>query len=247
MSEGENPTQAAQRLAKPELPRRFYKTAAVGAHEGAYALMLDGRVVKTPGRRSMAVASKAVAEALAAEWHGQGEKIDPATMPVTRIVNSAVDHVADAMGAARGEIVKYAGSDLICYRAEAPQALMDEQAAAWDPLVRWAREELGAPLTLAAGVVHVAQPPEVAAAVGRALTPLGALHLAAVSTATTLTGSAIIALAVARGRLSPDEAWKAALIDEDWQARQWGEDVEAMAARAFRWRQMEAAGLILAS
>jgi chaperone required for assembly of F1-ATPase len=237
--------QVAQRGQRPELPRRFYKTAAAGPHEGGFALFLDGRAVKTPGRRVLAVPRAALAEALAAEWGGQGERIEPATMPLTRIANAALDHVADAMPAVRAEIVKYAGSDLICYRAEAPQTLADRQAAVWDPLVRWAREALGAPLVLAAGVVHVAQAEASLAAVDGAVAALGALELAAASTVTTLTGSAIIALAMARGRLSAEEAWAASLIDEDWEISQWGEDETAMKARAFRWREMAAAGLIL--
>ena len=186
-----------------------------------------------------------MAEALAAEWGGQGEGIDPATMPLTRIVNAAIDRVADEIAAVRAEILQYAGSDLICYRAEAPEALAATQAMVWDPLVSWAREALGAHLTLAAGVVHVAQPEAVRIAIGRAVTPFDALRLAALSTVTTLTGSAVIALAVARGRLSAEEAWTAALVDEEWEMGQWGRDDAATLARAFRWREMAAAGLIL--
>lgn len=236
-----------QRLSRPELPKRFYKTAAAGPHGAGFALLLDGRAVKTPGRRPLVVASKRIAEALAAEWDGQGERIDPSTMPITRIVNAAIDHVAGQMEAVRAEIVKYAGSDLICYRAEAPDALAAMQAAQWDPLVRWAREALGAHLRLAAGIVHVGQPREALAAIDRAVAPLDPLPLAAVSTVTTLTGSAIIALAVARGRLAAEEAWAASLIDEDWEMEHWGRDEAALAARAFRWREMGAAGLILSS
>jgi chaperone required for assembly of F1-ATPase len=186
--DGEGPIRASQRLARPELPKRFYAAAAAGPHDGGFALLLDGRVVKTPGRRPLVVARQKVAEALAAEWDGQGERIDPATMPLTRIVNSAIDHVAGQMEAVRAEVVKYAGSDLICYRAEAPAALAAIQSAAWDPLVRWARNTLGAPLMLAAGVVYVAQPEAAIAAIDRAVSMLGPLELSAVSTITTLTG-----------------------------------------------------------
>jgi chaperone required for assembly of F1-ATPase len=241
----DGPIQAAPRGQRPPLPKRFYKAAASGAHEDGFGLFLDGRLVKTPGRRPLAVSRKAVADELAAEWGGQGENIDPSTMPMTRIVNAAIDSVADAMPAVRAEIVKYAVSDLICYRAEAPAALVDEQSAAWDPLVRWAKDELGARLTLAAGVVYVAQPLEALAAIDAAVSQLEPLRLAAVSTVTTLTGSAIIALAVARKRLSAERAWTVSLIDEEWEMRQWGRDEAALAARAFRWGEMAAAGLIL--
>jgi chaperone required for assembly of F1-ATPase len=168
-------------------------------------------------------------------------------MPMTRIVNAAIDRVGEAVPEVRAEIVRYAGTDLICYRAETPQSLIDEQAEAWDPLVAWARAELGAPLMLAAGIVHVAQPEIALAAIARALEEYAPLQLAAVSTVTALTGSAIIALALARGRLTPQEAWDAALVDEEWQMRLWGRDEAAMAARAFRWREMQAAALILSA
>lgn len=245
MSDTEGPVEKSQRLSRLELPKRFYESATAAPHGAGFALFLDGRAVKTPGRRPLAVARAAVAEALAAEWEGQGERIDPSTMPVTRIVNSAIDHVAGQMDAVRAEIVKYAGSDLICYRAETPDALAAMQAATWDPLIRWAREVLGAQLRLAAGIVHVEQAPEAIAAVDGALAALGPLELAAASTVTTLTGSAILALAMVRGRLSAEEAWSASLIDEDWEISHWGKDETAMKARAFRWREMAAAGLIL--
>lgn len=245
--EGEGPVRTSQRLARPELPKRFYKAATAGPLADGYALLLDGRVVKTPARRSMAVAERPVAEALAAEWQAQGERIDPATMPLTRIVNATIDHVAGAMPAVRAEIVKYAGTDLICYRAEAPQSLAETQASAWDPLVGWARAELGAPLIVTKGVIHVPQPEIALAAVARALERYEPLNLASISTVTSLTGSAVIALGLARGRLSPQEAWDAALIDEEWQMRLWGRDETAAVARAFRWREMQAAALILAT
>jgi chaperone required for assembly of F1-ATPase len=241
-----NPMASAQRLARQELPRRFYKEAAAGPHEGGFALLLDGRVVKTPARRPLAVPSRAVAEALAAEWDRQGERIDPATMPLTRIVNAAIDQVAGEMAAVRAEIVKYAGTDLVCYRADGPASLVEAQAAAWDPLVLWAREALGARLVLAEGVIAVAQHAAALAAIDRAVASLvDPLTLAALSTVTTLTGSAVIALAVARRHLSAEQAWAAALADEDWQISQWGKDEAAMLARAFRWREMAAAALIL--
>ncbi len=237
--------QSAQRLARPELPKRFYTTAAAAPLGDGFVLQLDGRAVKTPGRRPLAVPSAVVAEALAAEWGGQGERIDPSTMPVTRIVNAAIDSVADALDAVRAEVVRYAGSDLICYRAETPDALAAMQAAKWDPLVRWAREALGASLSLAAGVVYVQQPAEAIEAIARAVAAFDPLKLAAVSTITTLTGSAVLGLALAHGRLTAEEAWTAALVDEEWEMSQWGQDAEALAARAFRRRELDAAALIL--
>jgi chaperone required for assembly of F1-ATPase len=229
------------------LPRRFYKEAAVGERDGAYALLLDGRGARTPARKPLAVASKAVAEALAAEWDAQREQIDPATMPLTRIVNSAIDGVSDQMKAVREEIVRYAGSDLICYRAGEPASLVERQDAAWSPLVAFARESLGARLALAEGVMHVEQDRSVLDAIALAIAEYDAVSLAALHTVMTLTGSTIIALAVARGHLSAGEAWAAAHVDEDFQMEQWGSDETALQRRAHRWREMQTAATILAA
>ena len=228
-------------------PRRFYKEASVGTHEAGFAILLDGRLAKTPAGDPLAVGSQRVAEALAAEWAAQGERLDPAAMPLTRIVNSAIDGVSRETDAVRADIVRHAGSDLVCYRAEGPEGLVAKQEAAWAPLLAFAREALGARFVLAEGVVHVEQSPEALAAVDRALTGDDALSLAAIHTVTTLTGSAVIALALARYQVSAEEAWTAAHVDEDWQMSQWGKDEQALARRARRWREMEAAAKILAA
>jgi chaperone required for assembly of F1-ATPase len=240
-----DPVQTAQRLARQELPRRFYKTAAVLPREGGFVLTLDGKPARTPGRNPIVVVPEAVAAALAAEWQAQGERIDPATMPLTRIVHSAIDRVSREMEPVRAEIVKYAGSDLTCYRAGEPASLVEAQAAAWGPLLAWARAALGAGFVLAEGIVAVDQPAESLDAVAAALSDLDPLRLAAVHVVTTLTGSALIGLAVLRGALSPEEAWAAGHVDEDWQMEQWGRDTMALSRRAARWREMQAAALIL--
>jgi chaperone required for assembly of F1-ATPase len=227
--------------------RRFYKQADVAPHEAGFALVLDGRVARTPAGKLLAVRSEAVAAALAAEWSAQGERLDPTAMPLTRLVNSAIDGVAAEMAAVRADIVRYAESDLVCYRAEGPAGLIALQEAHWSPLLAYMREVLGARFVLAEGVVHVSQDWGALAAVDAALERYDALALAAVHTVTTLTGSTVIALAVARGALAPEAAWTAAHVDEDWQMSQWGEDEQALERRAMRWREMEAASLVLAS
>jgi chaperone required for assembly of F1-ATPase len=242
-----DPVSTAQRLARPELPKRFYTLArAEPAEGGGFALKLDGRGAKTPARKPLAVGERSVAEALAAEWNAVGERIDPAAMPLTKLVNSAVDRVAGEMEAVRSDIVAYAGADAICYRADGPDSLVSAESSAWDPLLAWAKEALGASLVLAGGVMHVRQDDAALAAVAAALRPFDPLHLAALHMATTLTGSAIIALALARGRLTPDEAWDAAHVEEDWQMRQWGMDEMALARRAARRADFDAAALVLA-
>lgn len=224
-----------------KLPKRFYKEASVAsAGEGLFRIELDGRPVRTPGRHLVAVDSRDVAVALADEWAAQGEIIDPVTMPMTRLVNSALDSVAGAMAEVGDEIVRYAGSDLLCYRADGPEQLVALQAELWDPLLDWARERFGATFMLSEGVIHVTQPPRTLEIVAGAL-PGDPLRLAALNLMTTLSGSAVIALAVAHGHLGPDEAWRAAHADEEVQERLWGTDAEALDRRARRFRDFEAA------
>lgn len=222
-------------------PKRFYKTASAEPRGDGFALLLDGRGVKTPGKRQLILPTRAFADAVAAEWNAQGERIDPATMPLTRIANTAIDGVAENMDAVADDIVAFAGSDLLCYRAAGPEGLVVRQGAHWDPLLEWATEELAAPLETVTGVMPVVQPAAALAGIAAALEELGPFALAALHVMTTLAGSAVIGLAHGRGRLSLEEAWKAAHVDEDWQIEQWGEDAEAAARRVRRLAEFEAA------
>lgn len=242
-----NPMKAAERMARRELPKRFYKEASAKPQGDGFAVTLDSRVAKTPAGKPLQVRDEKLAAALAAEWQAQGEYIDPATMPLTRIVNAALDRVAGEMDAVRADIVKHAGSDLLLYRADGPPSLVEAQEKEWSPLVDWARRTLGVRFILAEGIVHVTQDPAALAAVAHAVEPYDPLALAALHTITTLTGSAIIALAVAHHRLTMEEAWKAAHVDEDFQMSQWGRDELALQRRAGRWQEMQAASLILAA
>jgi chaperone required for assembly of F1-ATPase len=238
---------AAQANMRPQPVRRFYQTAGVTEEDGRFVLSLDGRRARTPGRNPLAAGSRALMLEVAAEWDRQRETVDPADMPLTRLLNSAIDGVARTMAETRADILRYAGSDLLCYRAEVPETLAERQRLAFDPVLRWAAETLGARFRLAAGIMHVAQPPEALAGIAAALDSYGdPAALAALSVLTTLTGSAMLALAVARGFLSPEAAWRAAHLDEDFQAERWGADAEAMARREARWREMEAAATVVA-
>ena len=241
-----DPLGSVRRDARAALPKRFYREAGVVAREGAFALVLDGRGAKTPGKRALALPTRALAEAIAGEWAGQGDFIDPRAMPLTRLANSAIDAVAHAMEATRADIAAYAGSDLLCYRAEAPEELVTLQAAAHDPVLEWGREALGAGFVVTHGIIHVPQPEPALTAIRAALEAIAdPLALASLHVMTTLTGSAILALAISHGRLRADEAWRAAHVDEDFQIGQWGEDDEAMVRRAARWREMQAAAEML--
>jgi chaperone required for assembly of F1-ATPase len=248
--EGErDPVKAARDPARP-LPKRFYKEAGLAEAEGGFGVLLDGRPVNTPARRRVVVPWRPLAEALAGEWAAQSETIDPATMPLTKLVNSALDGVADNMAEVEAEVVRYGGSDLICYRAGDPESLVAAQGASWDPLVAFARDRLGARLALAEGVMFATQPDvalDAFAAAVRAYVgegPGAPLRLTALHVMTTLTGSLTIALAKALNKIDLSTAWTAAHIDEDFQMRTWGEDAEALTRREARLREMTAAAFV---
>jgi chaperone required for assembly of F1-ATPase len=240
-----DPTEAARRAMRPRLRRRFYKAVTVEQQGGGYAVLLDGRPVKTPARRPLAAPTRALAQALAGEWEAQREVVDPAAMPLTRLANSIIDGVADVPGQVQGEVAKFLASELVCYRAGSPDGLVERQIRHWDPLVAWARDALGARFVLGEGVMFVAQPEEALAAAARAI-PEEPWRLGAVSAITTLTGSALIALAMDQGRLSTADAWAAAHVDEDWNMHQWGRDEQALERRAKREAEMQAAASVLA-
>ena len=247
-----DPREMARRDLRKKLPKRFYKQAEAVETPDGFGLALDGRPARTPGGNALATPVKELSEAVAAEWNAVAEFIDPTAMPITRIVNSALDGVTRETDAVAAEIVKYAGSDLLLYRAGDPASLVKAQANAWDPIIAWAREAFGARFVLGEGVMFVTQPDHVDPAMRRAVAqavgngPTRVLRLAALSVLTTLTGSALLALAVALGRLDLREAWGAAHADEDFQMAAWGQDAEALERRARRWTEAEAAGRILA-
>jgi len=232
---------------RPALPKRFYQRAAAdpAAVEGGYSVLLDGRAVRTPGKRPLALPTLALAAAVAAEWDAQSGVVDPATMPLTRIANTTLDGVVGAEGPLAADVAAYAMSDLLCYRATAPADLVRRQAGLWDPVVRWAEDRFGLGLAIADGLMPVAQPEGLRAAVLDEVADLGPFGLAALHVMTTLTGSALLPIAVARERLTPEAAWQVAHVDEDYQIEQWGADAEAVARRAARWVEMAAAGRML--
>jgi chaperone required for assembly of F1-ATPase len=196
-------------------------------------------------RRPLAAPSRALAQAIADEWNAQTEVIDPGKMPLTRLANAIIDAVADNPGPVAEEIANYLGSDLVCYRADAPEGLVEQQTAQWDPVLAWARDNLGARFIQVQGVIHAEQPKEAIAAARRAI-PTDAWRLGAVSSITTLTGSALLALALMHKATGLEQAWTAAHVDEDWQMLQWGRDELALARRAFRRAEFDAAAKVLA-
>jgi chaperone required for assembly of F1-ATPase len=249
-AEPDDPVTASRRNMRPALRKRFYEDVTVEKGEGGYVLHLDGRPVRTPRHRPLAAPANALGGALAAEWRGQREFIDPAAMPLTRLGNSIIDAVAETPAPVAAEVEKYLGSDLVFYRAESPEGLIAAQSAAWDPVLDWAREALGARFICSAGLVFVEQP-EIALKAAAATIPRDPdkgremWRLGALSVITTLTGSALIALAVLHRRLSAEQAWDAGHVDEDWNMKTWGRDEQAVARRAARFAEMQAAATVL--
>ena len=235
----------------PQLPKRFYKLVAVDAapakRDGdvAYRILLDGRPVRTPAKQHLAVRGRALADALAEEWQRQTKVIDPASMPLTRLVNTALDGVAGRESEVRADIVAYAGTDLVCYMAGQPPDLLERQQAAWAPVRSWIETEFGVPLRVSYSVAHVTQVPRLAPAIDAAFAGFDAMSLAALHVMTTLTGSAMLALCCARGRVTVGEAWVLAHVDEDYQASKWGDDAVARRRRDARFVEMDAAGRLL--
>ncbi len=235
----------AQKHARQELPRRFYKDVGVGAVAGGFAVTLDGRSPRTPGQKPVVVPSEELASAMAAEWATQREVIDPKTMPFVRLVNSAIEAGEERAPALRDEVEKYAGNDLLLYRADTPHELVEVQERHWDEaLVRLARH-FGVSFQPTIGIVHQAQPPATLTRLAQALADEEPIALVALVSITGITGSGILALALRYGLMTPDEVWTAAHVDEDHNIRLWGDVEEATERREKRRRDYDAAVAVL--
>ena len=242
-----DPRDAARRGARPILRKRFYERAHVGeaAGEGdGYPVLLDHKPVRTPARRALAAPTRALAETIAEEWNAQSDVIDPARMPLTRLANAVIDAVVEQAQPVAEVVAQYLGSDLLLYRAAVPAGLRERQAQSWDPVLAWAQYALGARFVPIEGVMFAAQPREAIAA-ARAAIPADPWALGAVSSITTLTGSGLLALALAHGQIDVAAAWAAAHVDEDWQMEYWGRDELALARRANRFAALQAAATVL--
>lgn len=236
--------ESARVSARPALRKRFYKSAGVAETQDGYAVTLDGKPVRTPAKKPLAAPQRAVAESLAAEWEAQAEVIDPAAMPLTRLANSIIDGVAERTDEVAADIAKYFATDLLLYRAEHPDGLVARQTEHWDPVLGWLADEFGARFILAGGVMHVDQP-QASLDASRAQLPFDPWALGAMHVATTLMGSAMLALALAKGQIDVPQAWTAAHVDEDWNLDLWGRDEAVIARRAARLKELEAAAKVL--
>jgi chaperone required for assembly of F1-ATPase len=213
-------------------PRRFYKSATVQPVEGGWGILLDGKSLRSPAKRPFILPTEALAAAIAQEWQAQGEKIEPHSMPLMQFAATAIDQLADHRDALIEEVAGYGRSDLVCYRAEEPPALVLRQEEIWQPLIAWLGERYDIALTVTTGIVAIEQPPHALATFRRVLEGCDLFALTALAGATGSAGSLAIALAMAEGRLSAEEAADAALLDELFQAEKWGLDPEAERRRA---------------
>lgn len=220
---------------------RFYKTAAITEDGGRFVVQLDGKPVKTPHRAVLALPNRPLGEAIADEWSAQRDKIDPKSMPMTQLANTAVALGPEHHAKAAEQILAYGKSDLLCYRADAPEELVGRQAVLWDPLLDWADERLGARLAVVQGIAFVEQPATALLALEKAVWRYDAFGLVGLHAAATITGSLVLALALAEGRLSADKALELAQLDEIWQAEKWGLDAAAEARMAKLRTDLEAA------
>ncbi|MDP2621702.1 MAG: ATP12 family protein [Hyphomicrobiales bacterium] len=241
----DTPVERARRAARAPLRRRFYDRARAAKTKSGFHVLLDGSPIQTPARTPLVLPARALAEAIAAEWQVQGTNIDPAALPLTRLAFTVIDRVARAREAVIDALVAYAGSDLVCYRAEEPEGLIARQRQAWDPVLAWAAEQ-GLELVTVAGLTPRAQPRKALDGFREQIEIESDFILGALADMTGLMGSALLALAVLRRRLSAEEAWAAAHVDEDWQIAQWGEDAEAAQRRRARWCDMQAAARLAA-
>jgi chaperone required for assembly of F1-ATPase len=239
-----DPQEAARRSTRAPQRKRFYKEADIAEADGGFSITLDGRPIRTPSGRTVTVPNGQIARAVAQEWQAQGKTIDPLTMPLTRFANSVVEAVVGRVDVVGDDIAKYLQSDLLCYRAAHPAALVQREAEHWDGVLFWAADALSAHFILSQGVVHARQP-ETAVVAARAALPSDPWSVAALHVVTTLTGSALLALALQHGVRDADQVWAAAHVDEDWNTEQWGTDEEAVRAREARLVDFRAAVQIL--
>jgi chaperone required for assembly of F1-ATPase len=236
----------AQAHVKRDLPKRFYKDAAVQAADGGFAVGLDGRVPKTPGMKQVVVPTREIAEGMAAEWSAQREVIDPQTMPLVRLVNSAVEAGEESMPALRAEIIKYAGNDLLLYRADTPEGLVRRQERHWDAALVALARHLDVAFQPTVGIRHQPQPQATLIRLAAALEDETLLPLTAMNAITSITGSGLLAVAHRQGLLSAEDAWLAAHVDVDFNIELWGEVEEITTRRAKRRAEFDSAVRLLA-
>ncbi|MFL6749034.1 MAG: ATP12 family chaperone protein [Sphingomicrobium sp.] len=225
--------------------KRFWRAVEIIEADRGFLIALDGRTLKTPGRSELVAPTLPLAEAIATEWRECGETFDPRAMPLTGLTNAAIDRVAPDKEAFAVGLARYAESDLVCYRAEGPVALVQWQSESWDALLAWARRRYDVDFACQTGIMHVPQPDETMRKLGHAVATLDSFRLAGMSPLVTIGGSLVAALAVLDEMMPAEAAWEAVSLDDRWQLEQWGDDPEARAALDGRRRDFLAAARFL--
>ncbi|NNF81093.1 MAG: ATPase [Rhizobiales bacterium] len=225
---------SAQAVYDRPMVKRFYKSVSLREQPGGVGLVLDERPVKTPLKKTLLMPNRHLGEAVMQEWERQEEHIDPGSMMLTKLCNTALDRVGDDRARIIGEIVDYANADLLCYRAEGPVELVARECTLWDPVLDWASEDLGAQFSTTTGIIHQNQSADCLAAFRRFVEGLNDFAMAGYHNAMTMTGSAVLAAAALRRHLRAEEIWSLAHVDEDWQIEQWGPDEEEAERRSGR-------------
>ena len=210
-----------------EKPRRFYSDVTVAPGPAGWSVLLDGRPPRSSRGAALTAPTRAVAELAASEWAAQGDHIELAGMHATRLAFTALEAIPAARVAVAEQLVSYAGSDLLCYPAEAPEGLRVRQAEAWDPVLRRAREELGVALEASRGILHREQPEAALEAVRRLALSTDDFTLSGLAFGAPLLGSAVLALGLWKGWFGGETAFDLSRVDEAWQEAQWGVDEEA--------------------
>jgi len=227
--------------------KRFYKDVSVARAEDGFRVLLDGRPVKTPAKNALALPTGALADAVAAEWRGQGEEVAPAAMPFLRLANTVIDGVNENRAEVIAAILRFGENDLLCYRAAQPADLAARQRQGWQPVLDWARQRYGVDFTVVEGFTHADQPPATLAAFRAALEARDSFSLAALHVAASVTGSVVLALALAEGALTAARVFAISRIDDDYQAEKWGRDHEAQARAAKLAHELDIAAAFIAA
>ena len=223
-------------------PKRFWQTTSVVPEDGGFAIALDNRRVKTPAKAALVLPTRAMADAVAAEWQAQDNRVNPATMPVTRSANAAIDKVRHQHGEVADMLAAYGDSDLLCYRADGPEALIARQSREWDPALDWAAHFFGTRLQVHSGVIHASQGDKALNTLTKHVSDMSDFQLAAFHDLVGLSGSLILAFCVIYKWKTPDLIWDLSRLDEIWQQEQWGQDDEADAMADIKRRAFLHAG-----
>ena len=237
----------AQKHQKQQLPKRFYKSVDVSEVEGLFQIELDGKPIKTPGKKTVRVPNAALAKSLAEEWEAQVEEIDPSKMPLTRLVNTSIERGDETIDAVKEEIVSFVGNDLLVYRADSPQELVDLQEKEWGGALKSFEDRYDLSFSVITGIMHQAQPKEVALRMNEVLSTYGVMSMFATMSLTSITGSGVLSVGLAEGLWDAEKVWELAYLDENYQAQQWGDDAEALRVRAFKRTEFDAALTVLNS